>query len=172
MQRVVIIGNGGAGKSTLAVALGRAHRLPIYHLDRYIWRPNWEAAPESVFYEDHKTILDRDRWLIEGMGYDSTIEDRFKRSDTIIFIDFPIAIHFFWALKRSVKSIFRKPQGWADGCSPIAKVGFMIRIIWDIHQKTRPYILSLLNSYGNQRTIHHLRSPKDLREFYGRNCNV
>lgn len=172
MQRVTIIGNGGAGKSTLAVSLGRATGLPVYHLDRYIWLPNMEAVSEPAFTDAHNEILARDEWLIEGMGYDSTIEARFVRSDTIIYIDFPIAIHFLWAVKRSIKSIVVKPEGWADGVQPIAKLGYVFRIIWSVHKKTRPYILALLNSYGGQRTVHHLRSPGDLNAFYARTCRV
>lgn len=172
MQRVTIIGNGGAGKSTLAVSLGKATGLPVYHLDRYIWLPNMEAVSESAFTDAHNEILAREEWLIEGMGYDSTIEDRFVRSDTIIYIDFPIAIHFRWAVKRSVKSVFVKPEGWADGVQPIAKLGYVFRIIWNVHKKTRPYILSLLSRYGSNRVIHHLRSPEELGQFYARNCNA
>ena len=172
MQKIMIIGNGGAGKSTLALALGKAKHLPVTHLDRVIWRANWEAISEEDFTQDHDKILSEDRWLVEGMGYDSTIESRFARSDTIVYIDFPLVTHFRWALKRSVKSVVVKPEGWAEGCQPISKFGYMLRIMWDVHKKTRPYLLSLIEKYRDQKRVFHLRSPKELQVFYAQQCAV
>ncbi|WP_343388145.1 hypothetical protein [Candidatus Amarobacter glycogenicus] len=41
MKRVLIIGSGGAGKSTLARHLGEISGLPVIHLDAEHWRPGW-----------------------------------------------------------------------------------------------------------------------------------
>ena len=41
MQRIIIIGCGGAGKSTLARKLGEVLDLPVVHLDQLFWKPNW-----------------------------------------------------------------------------------------------------------------------------------
>jgi len=41
MERVMIIGCAGAGKSTLARKLGAITGLPVIHLDREHWRPGW-----------------------------------------------------------------------------------------------------------------------------------
>ncbi len=39
MRRVVILGPGGAGKSTLADELGRRKGLSVVHLDEHFWHP-------------------------------------------------------------------------------------------------------------------------------------
>ena len=39
MQRVVILGRGGAGKSTLARRLGELVGLPVIELDKHFWQP-------------------------------------------------------------------------------------------------------------------------------------
>ena len=44
MQRILIIGCGGAGKSTLARALGEKTGLPVVHLDQIWWAPRKLAA--------------------------------------------------------------------------------------------------------------------------------
>ncbi len=45
MQRVAVVGCGGAGKSTLATALGRLTGLRVVHLDRHYWQPGWVLFP-------------------------------------------------------------------------------------------------------------------------------
>src|SRR6185312_14717291 len=40
IERVVILGSGGAGKTRLALALGECTGLPVVHLDPLFWRPN------------------------------------------------------------------------------------------------------------------------------------
>ncbi|WP_051207167.1 hypothetical protein [Saccharospirillum impatiens] len=170
MQKVTIIGNGGAGKSTLALVLGKKRQLPVHHLDQVIWKPNWQPVSEIEFKQAHEKLIAGESWVIEGVGYDSTIAKRFKRSDTIIYIDFPIPVHFFWAIKRSIKSLFLKPEGWAAGCQPATKLHHILRIIWDVHQTTRPYLLSLLARQNRDVAIHHLRSPRELNRFYQTHC--
>ena len=166
MKKITIIGNGGAGKSTLSLALGKELRLPVFHLDQVIWKPKWVAISENDFDRRHKEILDQPEWIIEGMGYDSTIEDRFISSDMIIYIDFPIAIHLYWAIKRSIKSIVVKPNGWQPGCQTVSKLPYILRIIWNVHKKTSPKILKLLEAARNNRKIVHIKSPTQLNAFY------
>lgn len=38
MKKIIIIGSGGAGKSTLAKQLGEKLELPVIHLDALFWR--------------------------------------------------------------------------------------------------------------------------------------
>ena len=50
MERVIIIGCGGAGKSTLARALGEKTGLPVIHLDQIWWGPgNWQHMEREDF---------------------------------------------------------------------------------------------------------------------------
>lgn len=47
MKRILLIGSGGAGKSTLARELGKKLSIEVTHLDRILWRPNWEPIPKK-----------------------------------------------------------------------------------------------------------------------------
>jgi hypothetical protein len=47
MQRVVILGRGGAGKSTVANRLGEAFGLPVIELDKHFWQPGLVPLPRD-----------------------------------------------------------------------------------------------------------------------------
>jgi hypothetical protein len=51
MKRVVILGRGASGKSTLARRLGEITGLPVIELDKLFWRPGLVATP-------------RDQWVV------------------------------------------------------------------------------------------------------------
>jgi adenylate kinase family enzyme len=164
MNRIAILGNGGAGKSTLAIQLGELKRIPVFHLDQLIWKDNWTAVSESEFKRIHDSILDKSKWIIEGLGYDSTLFDRLDRADQVVFIDLPLIQHFYWATKRSIKSFWSGPKGWAIGNKLILKLPYIYRIIWHVHKHTRPYILDLVSGYSAEKLV-HIRSKKELNQF-------
>ena len=66
MNRVIVIGSGGAGKSTLAPQIGEILGLPVIHLDREFWRPNWMATPEDEWIERVRELVARERWVMDG----------------------------------------------------------------------------------------------------------
>jgi adenylate kinase family enzyme len=50
MQRILVIGSSGTGKSTLARQLASKLALPIIHLDKEYWLPGW-VAPEPAAWQ-------------------------------------------------------------------------------------------------------------------------
>jgi adenylate kinase family enzyme len=56
MKRIIIIGSGGAGKSTLAKRLGEISNLPVLHLDKLYWQPNWQE-PNKTDWENKVSEL-------------------------------------------------------------------------------------------------------------------
>ena len=55
MQRILIIGSGGAGKSTFARQLHELLKIELIHLDALYWQPSWIEPPKD---EWHKTIAE------------------------------------------------------------------------------------------------------------------
>ncbi|MFP5225212.1 MAG: hypothetical protein ACLGH3_06640, partial [Actinomycetota bacterium] len=49
VNRVLVLGGTGAGKSTFARRLGVATGLPVVHLDLLWWRPGWIESPRAEF---------------------------------------------------------------------------------------------------------------------------
>ena len=51
-QRIVVIGNAGGGKSTLARLIGASRGLVYVEVDRLLWREGWQLAdPEAYLAE-------------------------------------------------------------------------------------------------------------------------
>lgn len=170
MNRVVITGNAGGGKTTLSNRLGEATGLPVVYLDKVLWRPGWQALPPDEFGHIHEELINRDSWIMEGVGYDETLEPRFEAADTIIFLDFPLLRHYWWSAKRQIECIFRDREDWVDGCPMLPKTLYIARIIRAIHKETRPRILALLKRYERDRSIFHIRSLADLGRFTASYC--
>ena len=87
MERILIIGCSGSGKSRLARALGQKQGLPVIHLDQLWWKENWQNVTKEEFDSRLAMALNMDRWIIDG-NYSRTMEARLSRCDTVIYLDF------------------------------------------------------------------------------------
>ena len=89
MNKVLVIGCPGSGKSTFSRALQQVTDLPLFHLDMLYWNPDGTAVPKkTVFQERLRAVMSGERWIIDG-NYGSTMELRMASCDTVIFLDYP-----------------------------------------------------------------------------------
>ena len=168
MTRVAIIGNAGGGKSTVCKALSAKLGLPHHSIDQIQWMPGWVPTPPDEYDRRHDNLVARDRWIIDGFGSWESVERRFDAADTIIFVDHPLWVHYWWATKRQIRSIFGGRPDGPEGC-PMLPVTFRLyRMMWRIHKDLRPKLLNALLKYGNTRRIIHIRSREELEAFAAR----
>lgn len=165
MRRIAVIGNAGGGKSTLCARLGRELELPVYALDHMLWKPGWVKESPDIFAQKHKALLAQDSWIIDGWGPWETIEGRFQAADTIIFVDLPLHIHYWWACKRQFMCLFHPRPDGPDGCPMLPMTGRLLRMIWDVHTQARPQLIKLLDTFRATRQIIDIRSPRELHNF-------
>lgn len=86
MQRIAVIGCGGAGKTTVAPALGRRLGLPVVHLDEHYWSPGCQPADPAAWRALHERLVAGESWVIDG-NHMSTLEGRLAAADTVVFLD-------------------------------------------------------------------------------------
>ncbi len=69
IQRVLIIGNSGSGKSWLAMRLAEKIALPVTDLDTLNWEPGGygKARAKEAVLQDALAIARESRWIIEGV---------------------------------------------------------------------------------------------------------
>src|SRR4029078_3565500 len=81
MRRIAVIGPLGAGKSTLAVELGRRLGVQVTHLDTLYWGETWTPPSPAEW----NALLDRlvagDSWIIDG-NFSSTLPQRLGAAET------------------------------------------------------------------------------------------
>ncbi len=169
--RVVNIGNAGGGKSTLAKRLSTSKDLPLHQLDHLQWNPGWVATPKAEFDRRHNALLASDRWIIDGFASWESIEHRFESADTIVFVDHPLWVHYWWAIKRQIKCIFRPRPDFVNGCPMLPMTGTLLKMIRHIHRDSRPKLLAMIERFSTDRYIYHIRSPRELRQFVATRCH-
>jgi adenylate kinase family enzyme len=111
-KRILIIGDAGSGKSTVACRLGAALNIPVTHLDRLRCEDTFDGVEPEVYRRRHEAVLARECWIIEGIPKagardgsallgSPTARRRLAACDTLIFLDFPPLLTLWRSLRRS-----------------------------------------------------------------------
>ena len=164
MERIAIIGCGGAGKSSLARQLGELTGLPVVHLDREHWQPGWVEPDREEWRTRVTELAAGERWIIDG-NYGGTMGIRIERADTIVFMDYSRWLCLYRAVKRAVIEKGQPRPDMAPGCEEKVDLKFY-KWIWQYRATRRPGILAMLRkaeSAGKRVVI--LRNPRAARPF-------
>ncbi|WP_019557023.1 P-loop NTPase family protein [Thiomicrorhabdus arctica] len=117
MNKVVVFGKPGGGKSTLSKKLSDKTGMKLYALDLIEYQKNGERVLPEEYSEKHADLIKTDNWIIEGLGTLDSFWLRIDAADTLIYVDLPYYVHYWWVTKRLLKSYFVKPLGWPEGSS-------------------------------------------------------
>lgn len=142
MQKVIIIGCPGSGKSTFARALHAATGLPLIHLDLLFWNADKTTVSRSVFLERLEDAMAQDSWIIDG-DYASTLELRLQACDTVFFLDYPTDVCLGGILSRRGKP--RADMPWTERSDE--EDSGLVAQVRNYHRDRRPIVLALLERY-------------------------
>ena len=115
MERILIIGCGGAGKSTLARQLGDKLNIPVVHLDKLFWKPGWVEMPKDEFDALLRQEMAKERWIMDG-NFNRTLPERIARCDTMIYLDFSRFACLCGVIKRVLTTYGKVRPDMGDGC--------------------------------------------------------
>ena len=163
MRRVLVIGSGGAGKSTFATRLGAATGLPVVHLDACYWRAGWDPTPADEWTRTVDALAAGDAWIMDG-NYGGTLDRRLAACDTVVFLDLPRLLCMWRALRRAARYAGRTRPDMAPGC-PERVTWEFLKWIWDYPRTRRPGVLRRLAALGADRRVVVLRSSREAERF-------
>ncbi|NUR78308.1 MAG: topology modulation protein [Thermoleophilia bacterium] len=163
MERIVIVGCSGAGKSRLATDLSRRTAIPAVHLDLLFWRPGWKRAPQDEVVRELEDAIARDRWIVEG-DFLNAGDHRFAHADAVVFLDRSRRTCAWRVLKRAVLERRRSRVDLPAGCEEGVDQQ-LLKWIWQDPRTSRPRIVALLAELRDRVEVHHLRSDDDVNRF-------
>lgn len=151
MERILIVGNSGAGKSTMARALSEKTGLPVVHLDRLFWRENWQHIAREEFDALLQQELEKSQWIIDG-NYDRTVSTRLAYCDTVIYLDYPRWQCLLGVVKRVISSYGKVRPDMGDGCPERFDWEFM-KYVWNYNRENREKLYRKLNALDRVNVI-------------------
>ena len=165
MHRVLVIGSGGSGKSTFAVALGQRTGLPVIHLDAHFWRPGWVETPKPEWRERVAQLVSGDAWVMDG-NYGGTLPQRLAACDTVIFLDLPRVVCVWRVIRRVMRYAGQSRPDMAPGCPEQFSLEFLLWV-WTYRSRRRPDVLRQLRALPATTRVETLRSTREVEAFLG-----
>ena len=132
-MKISIIGYSASGKSTFAKNIGEILDIPVLHLDKVNFLPNWE---ERKVEESEKIVLDfikknNDKFVIDGNFSKFAYDLRMKISDKIFFFDFDRFTCLFQAFQRYNKYKGKVRESMTEGCCEKLDWDFIKWVLFD-----------------------------------------
>ncbi len=160
MQKILILGNCGTGKTTFAKQLSQHLNLPLLHLDYYYWKSNWKKPEKEKWRVKVHKLVKGNSWIIDG-NYQSTFDIRVPVSDTIIFLDLPKYVSLFRIIKRYLKN--HDQVRFDIGGGNLEKLDWQF-IKWVVSFSRKRILKQLYSHMTNQRFV-HLKSQGEIDQF-------
>jgi len=148
VKRVIVVGPGAAGKTTLAARLAEITGLPVIELDKLFWQPGLAATPPGEWAAIQRTLTAQETWIMDGdLGPYDVIGVRLRAADTVVFLDF--------APLRCVWRAIRRSRERAD----------FWKWLLTYRRRSRPALLREVAAHAGHLDIYVLPTPRAVRQF-------
>ena len=158
MNKIIVIGSPGSGKTTFSEKLRDVTKLPLFYLDAIWHKADRTHISRDEFDARLSEILSLDSWIIDG-NYSRTLERRISACDTVFLFDLPTEVCIAGATERLGKGRYDIP--WIDTeLDPDFK-----REIEQFKEKNLPTVYELLEKYKDGKTVLIFKSRAEADEF-------
>ena len=148
MDRVLVIGCPGSGKSTFSRALAEKTGLPVVHLDQLNWNADRTTVAKEVFRERLRKAMEEPEWIIDG-NYGSTMEARLAACDAVFFLDYPTEVCLNGVLSR--RGTARPDMPWVEDPNDVDEE--FLDFVRAYEHESRPTVLALLEQYQDREIV-------------------
>lgn len=161
----MIIGQPGAGKSTLALRLGEKTGLPVYHMDQIHWKSGWIERPVEEKTPLVKAVHAKEAWIFEG-GHSLSWPERLERCDTLLWIDISMPVRMWRVIKRRLIYSGRTRPDLPDYCNERLDPEFL-KWIWDTRITNRLKLKELFENAPETKQKQSFKSLRQVNAFLG-----
>lgn len=162
MERIMVIGCPGCGKTTFSAKLARRLNLPLVHLDQLGWQGEWQGVPKETFDRLLREKVAKPRWIIDG-NYNRTIPIRLDRCDTVIFMDYPRRVCLWGVLSRTLRNYGKVRSDMGGNCRERLDPSFL-RFVWRFRATHNSRYYALLEGQREKQVV-ILKSRKETAAF-------
>ncbi|MDP3746789.1 MAG: AAA family ATPase [Phenylobacterium sp.] len=151
MNRIIILGCAGSGKTTLARQLARRIAAPVICLDEI-----WEHLGKDNLGRFREMLTEAhasEAWVSDGNFALATFDIRLPRADLVIWLDRP-RLSCAW---RATMRVFQPGQHHRP--RDVAKV---LRFIWGFDRINRPRIEAARAEHGLHAPVVRLRNDREI----------
>lgn len=166
----MVFGKPGGGKSTLSRKLSATTGIKLCSLDLIEYKQNGERVSPEEYSEGHAKLIASDNWIVEGLGTLESFWFRVDAADTLIYVDLPYSVHYWWVTKRLLKSFIVKPEGWPEGSSVLKGTFASWKYLRLSPKFWTPELFGEIQLRAKGKDIYRVTSVKDLNEFVNKYC--
>ena len=169
MQRVVVFGTTGSGKSRLAERLAERTGLRVIELDRLYWGRDWQPAPLELFRHRVEREIRDGGWIVVGI-YGQVRDLTWKAADTLIWLDLPFPLVFWRLLRRTIWRSITREDLWGTGNRESLVRSFFSRqsiLLWALrtHRRNRERFTLECGFLAKDKTVVRLQSSREVERF-------
>lgn len=165
-MKIAIIGYAGSGKSTLADIISKKLNLPLLHIDKISFLPNWieNSSLERVNAMQEFLTSNPDSWVIDGSYSKVLYEERMEEADQIIFLNFNRFVCYYSALKRAIKYRNKQRESAPEGCKEKFSLSFQWWLLFAGRtRKRKKLFFDTVDKYKNKTII--LKNRKEVNQY-------
>ncbi|KYG69965.1 hypothetical protein AZI85_14780 [Bdellovibrio bacteriovorus] len=168
IQKISVVGNAGGGKTALSRRLAEIHKLPLTHVDSIQFVAGMNIRPHKESISLLTDVQNKESWIIDGYGPLDIIETRFRASDRVIFIDFPLWRHYWWCTKRQIQNLWSCREELPEGCNEAtwAHTKKLYKTLWQVHTKMRPELLRIFARENLKGKVIYVRTLREWNEIF------
>jgi adenylate kinase family enzyme len=164
VNRVLVYGVTGSGKTTLAAQISERTLLPWHSVDDLTWEPGWVQVPPEEQRRRIEAICSGDRWIIDT-AYGQWMDVPLARVDLIVALDYPRWLSLARLLRRSARRVIRRELACNGNIETVGKLlGADSILRWHFRSfaRKRARIQEWVTD-GSGPTVVRLRSPQETR---------
>lgn len=176
MERIVVIGSTGSGKTTVANQLASALNLPRLELDSFNHQPGWTELPHDQFQDAVTAFAADDRWVVDGNYTSHGMKDvLWPLADTFVWLDIPRRVAMRRVVLRTIRRVTTREELWNGNREPLTNLysrdpeKSIVVWAWTRYDHVRDeYERCIRDGTWSRADLHRLKSQKEVDRFLAR----